>query len=95
MRVRNTGARPGREVVQVYVAPLAPAGIERPARQLAGFASAEAEPGETAEVMVQLPERAFQIWDDAAGCWAVAGGEYSVEAGRSVTDRRVGTRTTV
>ncbi|WP_405970699.1 glycoside hydrolase family 3 C-terminal domain-containing protein [Streptomyces sp. NBC_00988] len=95
VRVRNTGARPGREVVQVYVAPLAPAGIERPARQLAGFTSAEAGPGETAEVMVQLPERAFQVWDDAAGCWAVAGGEYSVEAGRSVTDRRVGARTTV
>lgn len=91
VRVRNTGSRPGREVVQIYLAPTgAAAGIERPARRLAGFGSVQAAPGETAEVEVVLPERAFQVWDEAASDWTTVPGGYAVEAGRSIADRRVG-----
>jgi beta-glucosidase len=75
-------------VVQVYVAPAEP-GTDRPVRQLAGFAGVEAEPGEVAEVTVHLSPRAFEIWDEASGAWTVVKGEYAVEAGRSVADRRL------
>ncbi|MGG8406502.1 hypothetical protein ACM614_07665, partial [Streptomyces sp. 12297] len=37
VRVRNTGARPGREVVQIYLAPVDDT-ADRPARWLAAFA---------------------------------------------------------
>ncbi|MET7739156.1 glycoside hydrolase family 3 C-terminal domain-containing protein [Streptomyces sp. NPDC005385] len=90
VRVRNSGERAGREVVQVYLAPGEP-DAERPARVLAGFAGVEAGPGESAEAVVELPRRAFEIWDTAAGGWAFVKGSYEVQAGRSLTDPRLRT----
>ncbi|MGW2365951.1 glycoside hydrolase family 3 protein [Streptomyces sp. NPDC001667] len=89
VRVRNTGTRFGREVVQVYLA--APRGgeVERPARRLAGFASLEAEPGQTAEAAIALDPRAFHVWDEAAAAWRRLPGTYIAEAGRSIADRRL------
>ncbi|MFD6431463.1 beta-glucosidase [Streptomyces venezuelae] len=88
VRVRNTGDRAGREVVQVYLAPTA-ADPDRPARWLAGFAGAEAAPGEAVEVTVELPRRAFETWDESASSWTYRSGSYEVQAGRSVADRRL------
>ncbi|MEV7996733.1 glycoside hydrolase family 3 C-terminal domain-containing protein [Streptomyces sp. NPDC086077] len=98
VRVRNTGERPGREVVQLYVAPRGPgadSGAERPARWLAGFAGVEAGPGESAEAVVELPRRAFEIWDEASGAWSFVKGSYEIQAGRSIADRRITLTTTV
>lgn len=88
IRVRNSGERAGREVVQVYLAPVA-ADVERPARWLAGFAGVEAVVGESVEAVVELPRRAFEIWDENARAWAFVKGSYEVQAGRSINDRRV------
>ncbi|WP_190007968.1 beta-glucosidase [Streptomyces griseoviridis] len=88
VRLRNTGDRHGREVVQLYLAPAAP-DPARPARWLAGFAGVEAAPGERAEVTVTLPRRAFEVWDEAAGAWSFVKGSYELQAGRSITDRRI------
>ena len=86
----NAGARPGREVVQVYVGPTGeapfgagPAGVapERPERWLAGFASVEAHPGETVTVRIPLPERTWQVWDDG---WRTVPGTYRVTAARAL-----------
>jgi beta-glucosidase len=82
--VRNTGSRSGREVVQVYASPASP-DDSRPRRWLAGFASVIAGPGEAATVTVELPERAFQIWD---GGWTTVAGEYVIEAAHSLADIR-------
>lgn len=90
VRVRNSGDRAGREVVQIYLAPTENDG-SRPARWLAGFASADAAPGESVEVTVDLPRRAFETWDETANSWVFQTGSYEVEAGRSVTDRRLST----
>lgn len=98
VRLRNTGERAGHEVVQVYVSPAGPdaaAGPERPLRWLAGFAGVEAGPGETAEAVVTLPGRAFEVWDETAGAWARVKGSYEIAAGRSIADRRVATAITV
>jgi beta-glucosidase len=65
--VRNTGAREGRDVVQVYVQ--APG--EDSAR-LAGFSGVRLGAGESARVSVLLDQRAFQRWDADAG-WVVGG----------------------
>ncbi|MFD7130297.1 beta-glucosidase [Streptomyces sp. NPDC059894] len=100
IRVRNTGERAGREVVQVYLAPTdtgtgtdpAP---ERPARLLAGFATVEAGPGESAEAVVDLARRAFEVWDEDAHGWFFVKGSYEIQVGRSLTDRRITATITV
>ncbi|WP_232662100.1 beta-glucosidase family protein [Pseudonocardia sp. TRM90224] len=86
--VRNTGARAGREVVQVYVEPPAP-DPERPVRWLGGFAVVEVEPGATATVAVNVPRRAFEVWDTAARDWALPPGEHVLRIGRSIRDLRL------
>jgi beta-glucosidase len=79
MRLRNTGARGGREVVQVY-ASRPDSAIERPARWLAGFATARAAPGEEVTVQVAVPRRAFEHWDVAGQRWAVEPGTFVLAA---------------
>ncbi|MER8003553.1 glycoside hydrolase family 3 C-terminal domain-containing protein [Streptomyces sp. NPDC095613] len=88
VRLRNAGARAGREVVQIYLAPVEDT-VERPARRLAGFATAQAGPGETVELRIPLHRRAFEIWDEEAGAFTLVPGRYEVEAAHSVADRRL------
>ncbi|MCD0449628.1 glycoside hydrolase family 3 C-terminal domain-containing protein [Actinocorallia sp. API 0066] len=80
--VRNTGTRRGREVVQVYLSPAAP-DPDSPARRLAGFAVAEADPGATATVTIPVPDRAYARWRD--GAWHTPPGDYLLHTGRSLT----------
>ena len=88
VRVRNTGPRAGREVVQAYVA--APPGSPgRPVRVLAAFGSAVVEAGGAADVALRLPARAFARWDEQAGGWAWPPGRYEVQVGRSARDLRL------
>ncbi len=88
VRVRNTGARPGREVVQVY-ASRPDSSIERPVRWLAGFATLDAQPGEEAEVRVPLSRRSFEHWDAAGHAFALEPGTFALSAGRSSGDLRL------
>ena len=88
VRVTNSGDRAGREVVQVYVAP-EEADATRPARWLAGFAGVEAGPGQSTDVTVRLPRRAFEIWDEDSDAWTCVKGSYGIHVGRSITDLRI------
>jgi beta-glucosidase len=88
VRVRNSGSRPGREVVQAYVTG-APGNGARPVRVLGAFGSAVAEPGEAAEVTLRVPARIFAVFDEEAGQWSWPPGEFTVQAGRSSRDLRV------
>jgi beta-glucosidase len=93
VRLRNSGQRAGREVVQVYLAkPDSP--VQRPPRWLAGFGAVDLEPDRTAEVEITLPERALQHWDPADG-WSTEPGPYRLQVGRSATDLRLGATFTV
>ena len=85
--VRNTGTRAGREVIQVYVGPMAP-DASRPRRWLAGFASVTADPGISQTVRIDLPARTWQVWD---GGWSTVAGEYTIEAAHSLDDVRLTT----
>ncbi|MBQ0998366.1 glycoside hydrolase family 3 protein [Streptomyces sp. RK62] len=88
VRVRNTGERAGREVVQVYLAPAEP-DAGRPARWLAGFAGVSAEPGESGEAVIELSRRAFEVWDETTEAWTFVKGSYEIRLGRSIADRRL------
>jgi beta-glucosidase len=94
--MRNTGERPGREVVQCYVGPVdAPdtCGVGRPRRWLAGFAVATAGPGAETAVAIDLPDRTFQIWAD--GGWRTVGGRYEIIAAHSIAEPRLAGELTV
>ena len=86
--VRNTGPRPGREVVQAYVAGPRP-GPDRPVRVLGAFGSAQAAPGQTAEVVLRVPARVFASYDAEAGGWTWPRGAFTIDVGRSSRDLRL------
>jgi beta-glucosidase len=83
VRLRNTGERRGRQVVQAYLSRPHSA-IERPQLWLAGFAAVEVDAGGEAEVDVPLARRAFEHW---AGGWAVEQGPFQLSVGFSAGDR--------
>lgn len=91
VRVRNTGTRRGRDVVQVYLS-RPDSALDRPVRWLAGHASVEADPGDQTTVEIAIPRSAFAHWNatsngNAAGVgWAVEPGTFEVHVGRSAAD---------
>ncbi|MET7390687.1 beta-glucosidase [Streptomyces sp. NPDC005522] len=80
--LRNTGGRPGREVVQVYLAG-PPGPLERPERWLAGYTAVHAAPGERTTAEVWIPCRALRHWEEESHAWRTRPGPYRVLAGRS------------
>ncbi|HEY5699009.1 MAG TPA: fibronectin type III-like domain-contianing protein, partial [Acidimicrobiales bacterium] len=80
--VTNTGARPGREVVQVYVRPL-DAPVARPDRELKAFEKVSLAPGETTTVTLELDGRSFAHWDPDRHAWHAAAGTYEILVGSS------------
>jgi beta-glucosidase len=80
--VRNTGARAGRTVVQVYAAApdVDPA---RPLRVLAGFAVVAAEAGRMVDVEIPLSARAFRRFDETTHAFVPVPGEHTLHVGTS------------
>ena len=74
--VRNTGSRPGREVVQLYVS--APkGGLDKPARELKGFAKTRIlAPGESETVEIPVSFYELASWNEKKGRWETAKGTY-------------------
>jgi beta-glucosidase len=83
-RVRNTGARAGHDVAQIYVSPMA-GGWDSP-KHLAGFAKTELAPGATRDVSVRLEPKVLARWDARAGAFRIAAGEYRVTLASSARD---------
>lgn len=88
LTLKNTGPVAGKEVVQAYLAP--PAGpFFRPAQALAGFVKVELAPGQEAPVALEVPARAFQVYDPALPGWRTLPGEYTLRVGASSRDLRL------
>ncbi|HXD25565.1 MAG TPA: glycoside hydrolase family 3 C-terminal domain-containing protein [Propionibacteriaceae bacterium] len=83
--VRNSGARGGREVVQVY-ASRADSRVRRAPRWLVGSAAVDVAPGEVAQAVITLGDHSFRNWDSSAHAWMTEPGAYQLHAGRSVND---------
>lgn len=88
VRVTNSGAVAGAEIVQLYVRDPRP-GIFRPHRELKAFAKLHLRPGETRTAAFALDFRAFAYFDTQAGEWRVDGGEYLIQIGASSADIRL------
>jgi len=85
--LRNAGPRPGKEVVQVYLAePSSCADRGRPRRVLVAFAAVRAAPGELTQARLTIPARAFARYDESLADWIWPGGQYAVHVGRSSRD---------
>ncbi|MGV9411013.1 beta-glucosidase [Nocardia sp. NPDC003693] len=81
--VRNTGDRPGRQVVQAYLSRPGSA-VDRPVRWLAAFTAVTAGPGESVTATVDVPARAFEHWTENG--WAVEPGAFTLHLGTSVDE---------
>jgi beta-glucosidase len=88
VRIRNTGARPGKEVIQVYVADLEST-TPRPRHELKGFAVVRLGPGETGEVAMALEDRDLAYWDVERHSWRIEPGQFDIEVGHSSRDIRL------
>jgi beta-glucosidase len=92
--VTNTGSRAGREVVQAY-AGLPGSAVARAPRELKGFAVVDLEPGESRDVVIEVPRDDLAYWDRRVDRFVVEGGEYAVSVGASSRDLRVSGPVTV
>ena len=87
VNVTNTGARYGKETVQLYVC-AENSRIARCVKELKGFSKAGLEPGETKTFEFLLDERSFAYYDTDAHAWLAEEGNYRILAGSSSRDIR-------
>ena len=85
--VRNTGARAGEEVVQMYVRHLNSA-VERPNLELKGFRRISLAPGQAKTVTLTLRGEQLAYWDAARKGFAVENDRVQLMVGSSSADVR-------
>ncbi len=85
--VTNTGSVAGKETVQVYVHDRQ-AGLQRPPKELKGFAKVALAPGETKTVNIPLDFRAFAYYHPGHKQWITEDGEFDILVGASANDIR-------
>lgn len=85
VRVKNTGARAGTTVVQVYGGVL-PAPVETPQAKLIGFAKVALDAGAEQTVTIPIARRQFSYWNEKTGKWVTPKGRVPVMVGFSSAD---------
>jgi beta-glucosidase len=88
VNVTNTGKRAGEEVAQLYVHDLKPV-IDRPVRELKGFAKVALEPGEMKAIEFTVKPRDLAYFDVPGHQWKANAGDYEIEIGASSHDIRL------
>lgn len=85
LRLTNTGSREGSELVQVYVRKLW-GETTRPVRELKAFRQIRLAPGESREVVMEIPRAELRYY--GADSWQSGAGDYRVTVGRNAVDTR-------
>ena len=80
LRIKNTGALEGKEVVQLYVAPKNFA-VVRPKKELKAFQKISLKPGEEKQLRFELDERMFQYFDADKHEWQADNGHFDLYLG--------------
>lgn len=84
--VKNTGAVAGKEVAQVYVAPVS-AMWEAPKR-LGGWQKVDLKAGASTKASVTIDPRLVGMYDSASKTWKIAEGDYKVILAADATDAK-------
>lgn len=82
--VTNTGSIDGEEVVQIYIKALD--NPEAPIKTLKGFKRVSVPAGQTVKVQIELGDKAFEYYDEAADELTVKRGRYQILVGSSSRD---------
>ena len=85
VKVKNTGNREGKEIVQLYIADKK-SRLERPIKELKGFDKINLKPGEEKVVNFVIGKDALSYYDDKAGQWVAEPGDFEAIVGASSTD---------
>jgi beta-glucosidase len=88
LNIKNTGARDGAEVVQLYVSDKE-CSVPRPPQELKAFQKVKLQPGESKQVEFLLNDEAFRFWSPATRKWTVEPGKFEIRAGASSADIRL------
>jgi beta-glucosidase len=83
--VKNTGARSGGTVVQVYGGSLTKS-MEHPVKRLIGFEKVLLEAGEARDVEVEVSLKDAAYYDEAAQQWTIDEGRFGIFTGSSAAD---------
>lgn len=90
-KVKNTGKRAGREIVQLYLCDCC-GSVVRPVKQLRGFCRLELDPGEEKAACFTITEEDLMFWDNEE-CRRAEPGRFTVMVGpdseRLLTDEFV------
>jgi beta-glucosidase len=77
MKIKNTGARAGTEVAQLYIRALAASAGPRPVRELKGFRKILLQPGESRDVSFTLTAKELGYYD-TQGRWLMEPGKFQL-----------------
>ncbi|QOS79408.1 glycoside hydrolase family 3 C-terminal domain-containing protein [Paenibacillus sp. JNUCC31] len=82
LKVKNTGKRHGKEIIQLYVKANA-FKVIRPEKELKGFVKVALEPDEEQIISFTLDKRSFAYYDMDLKDWNADSGEYEIGIGSS------------
>jgi beta-glucosidase len=86
--VRNTGARDGMEVLQLYIHPTRSTEM-RPDKELKAFRKVRLKPGESTDVTMTLDHAAFEYWSSISKKWTLEPATFRIIVGSSSRDLRL------
>ncbi|BES61115.1 glycoside hydrolase family 3 C-terminal domain-containing protein [Dysgonomonas capnocytophagoides] len=85
VKVKNTGARDGAEIVQLYISDLK-SSLPRPLKELKGFEKVYLKAGEEKEVTMSIDKSALSFFDAAKHEWVAENGDFEALIGASSSD---------
>ena len=83
--VENTGKVAGAEVVQLYLHDIE-SSVDRPIKELKGFAKVYLAPGESKQISITLTKRDLSFWDVNTNDWLAETGQFEVLLGTALNN---------
>lgn len=82
VNVRNTGRCAGSETVQLYIHDDR-CSVDRPVKELKGFAKVSLQPGESKDVKIVIGRQALSFYDEKQGTWTAEPGTFTALVGNA------------
>ena len=83
--LKNTGKVKGAEVAQVYISD-EKSSVVRPVKELKAFSKVILEPGESRQVVFNLPVKDWAFFNDKTQHWNIEPGKFTIKLGSSSAD---------